>query len=265
MLPLDSASSNHSDHSAYTQSERDGRCARLPRGMPVGQRVHLHFPGTMATMATMAAMAWVSYISMAFLSSFYSQFLSSVPREIITVYYGPMPQDLRRLARFPDVFSSIFVNLSAKRSHCTYQGTLGYIWARFKEKTQNCPVLKCSLVATGPSRTRRCNRDTFHSGSPSYWRSMRAIDDKWTDKRFISTSSFWVKLLGIPKPSRVSTRSQVGRARLTRMLQVTCKARTNCLHRIMGQSWSVIENTLQLWTVKKLRSGTHYVTLPYNA
>ena len=142
MLPLDSASSNHSDHSAYTQSERDGRCARLPRGMPVGQRVHLHFPGTMATMATMAAMAWVSYISMAFLSSFCSQFLSSVPREIITVYYGPMPQDLRRLARFPDVFSSIFVNLSAKRSHCTYQGTLGYIWARFKEKTQNCPVRK---------------------------------------------------------------------------------------------------------------------------
>ena len=122
--------------------------------------------------------------SMAFLSSFCSQFLSSVPREIITVYYGPRPQDLRRLARFPDVFSrisSIFLrkdHIAVTRAHLD---TSWYIWARFKEKTQNCPVLKCSLVATGPSRTRRCNRDTFHSGSPSYWRSMRAIDDKWIE------------------------------------------------------------------------------------
>ena len=58
---------------------------------------------------------------------------------------------------------------------------------------------------------------------------------------------------------------EVGRARLTRMLQVTCKARTNCL-RIMGQSWwSIIKTHYRhLWTVEKLHSGTHYyyVTLP---
>ena len=134
--------------------------------------------------------------------SFCSQsvFLSSVPRSLRSKASGL--EKARQISWRVFYLRQSFVNLSRKEHGAV---TRPHLWNLMDtsgaKRTQNCPVPKCSLVATGSSQTRRCNRDTFHSSSP-YWRSMRAIDDKWIKwiaKWFISTSSSWVKILGIPK------------------------------------------------------------------